>query len=49
MLQGASEECITGKIHISHRLSEFKSGAVSAEDAKSSAHPSKSKTNENDE
>ena len=44
MLQGASEEHITGRRHISYQLSDFKSGVVSAEDAESSRHSPKSKT-----
>jgi hypothetical protein len=47
MLEDASEAHITGRTHISYWLLEFKSGVVSAEDAESSGHSSKSKTNEN--
>jgi hypothetical protein len=49
MLQGASEGHITGRTHISYRLSEFKRCVVSTEDAGSAGHSSESKTNENDE
>ena len=44
MLKGASEDQIMGRTHISYWLSEFKSSAVSAEDAELFGHPTKSTT-----
>jgi hypothetical protein len=43
MLQGASEEHITGRTHISYQLSEFKCGDISDEDAEISGNSSKAK------
>jgi hypothetical protein len=38
ILQGASEEHITGRKYISYQLSEFKCGDISDEDAKISGN-----------